>query len=1017
MHKSMLVSAIISVLITIGLPAAAKECSRLVTAQMRRSAVENARKYAWAAQAQKAAIATADKWVKLTDEQLWKLVPSQELPRDIYSNNFDATRDIGCANCGMGYKQYGRWGFLTDPLNKPWKIICPNCHAEYPKNDFGAFYETALDEHGFFRRELGDRSLLFNAEHPDPNDPLHNVYVDDGYGMVDEQGNKRLPIAYYCQWGLWRNIYRALDQLSWAYALTDDPLYAHKAAVLLDRVADVYPEMDWAPLAAQGFKHSDGSSKMGRIEGRIWECGAIETMARAYDRIYDGIQDDGALLAFISGQAESHALGQKSAIADICRHIEDNFLLEVLAGTRDGRIYGNTGMHQGTVVTAAIALDRPGVTDEWLDWLFDPNYPGDFARKKDSIYWVLTEGLDRDGMGGEVGGYGLIWTRSLIEVATTLARYTPYTNHDIVREFPKLKQAFLIEARINCLDAVMPCIGDSGSTGIWSRAGSAERFCLGYQLYGDPRLASLAWHYAQGDATRLRTPSSIFEQDPEALAAQIAAIAQESPFHIQSDFLGRYGQAVLQTDTTRPEQGRAAWMHYGYGLGHSHRDSLNLGLYAHNIDMLPDFGYPEYCEGRPKQYAWESNTISHNTLLVGDTGLPRSPGGKLTLFSVQPPVRVMDVSSPQSNAAGDTYRRTVALIDVSETNSYVLDIFRARGGTNHRLLYQGPSQTATVEGVNLQRQATGTFAGPDIQLDQLDVDGKRSDFLYNSGFSYLWDVDRSAGPVDSVFTVDWQAEDLRGRIKPGREPHLRLHALTPCDEVALASAQPPPNKPGNPKSLRKLIQTRLGDNVQSQFVTVLEPYDPVPFISSVRPLDAVHLGDENSVAAVAVTLVDGTTDIIISCEEPTPVTVDESIEFTGRFALLRLRHGRPAMVRLAEASVFRFEDIEIIPERAAYTGTVVSTDVSDPHDNRIHLDPPLPPDAPLAGRTIHFGNDLPLDTSFEIARVTPEGISTGDITIINGFKDAADYTAGYTHVVNPGDTYTIPCEVSLDIVR
>ena len=109
MHKSMLVSAIISVLITIGLPAAAKECSRLVTAQMRRNAVENARKYAWAAQAQKAAIATADKWVKLTDEQLWKLVPSQELPRDIYSNNFDATKDIGCANCGMGYKQYGRW--------------------------------------------------------------------------------------------------------------------------------------------------------------------------------------------------------------------------------------------------------------------------------------------------------------------------------------------------------------------------------------------------------------------------------------------------------------------------------------------------------------------------------------------------------------------------------------------------------------------------------------------------------------------------------------------------------------------------------------------------------------------------------------------------------------------------------------------------------------------------------------------------------------------------------------------
>ena len=48
------------------------------------------------------------------------------------------------------------------------------------------------------RRKLGDRSLLFNAEHPDPKDPLHKLYDDDGYGMFDEKGKRHDVVAYYC---------------------------------------------------------------------------------------------------------------------------------------------------------------------------------------------------------------------------------------------------------------------------------------------------------------------------------------------------------------------------------------------------------------------------------------------------------------------------------------------------------------------------------------------------------------------------------------------------------------------------------------------------------------------------------------------------------------------------------------------------------------------------------------------------------------------------------------------------
>ena len=135
----------------------------------------------------------------------------------------------------------------------------------------------------------------------------------------------------------------------------------------------------------------------------------------------------------------------------------------------------------------------------------------------------------------------------------------------------------------------------------------------------------------------------------------------------------------------------------------------------------------------------------------------------------------MDFSEPMVERLA-TYRRTVALVDVSETDSYVLDVFRARGGKNHRLSYHGPAPAASVAGLRLVKQAKGTFAGEDVPFAEF-YDGKKGGGYRGSGFMYLYDVQRSAGPVQTPFTVDWKAEDTRGRITKGREPHLRLHAL------------------------------------------------------------------------------------------------------------------------------------------------------------------------------------------------------------------------------------------------
>ena len=991
----------------------AKQRSRLVTAEMRANAVANAQRYSWAEKEQQEAIANAGRWVKLSDDELWQMITSQELPRDIHTN-----KTVGCPNCGDGIFPYGNYPWTYDFWHEPWKLKCPNCGSVYPKNDFSAFYQTALDEHHTFHRELGDRSRLFNAEHPDPKDPLHQVYVDDGYGMVDEKGNRHKVIAYYNQWAQWRTVYAGLAFLERAYTLTEDKRYAHKAAVLLDRIADIYPAMDFAPLHYMGFEHSHGGPGRGRIEGCIWETNTTR-MAYTYDHIFEAIQDDQELVAFCAQKSAQYKLEDKSSIGAICRHIEDHLLLEILTSVKDGRIDGNTGMTHTCLATTAIALDRPEVTAEWLDWLFDPRYPGDYPRQKDAVPWVLVAGLDRDGMGGECGGYGLIWTRGFVRLAEILALYAEYAKHNPppIKEYPKLKQCFLVEPRLNCLDAVLPPIGDSGSTGVWGRTGSVSTFVRGFRLYGDEQMAAFAWHYAGGDVNQLRLSNDIFEKDPETLAQQIASTARKTgPFKLKCEHLGRYGQVVLQTEDAH--NGRAVWLHYGYGKGHSHRDCLNLGLYAKNIDMLPDLGYPEYTGGWPKRHAWTANTISHNTLLVNDTQSAYSPGGKINLFAVQPPARLVDVSSKSAYEGLETYRRTVALIDVSDEDGYVFDVFRARGGSNHRLSYHGPAAAAKVQGIRLVKQATGTFAGPDMEFATLD--GENSDFYRQSGFTYLYDIERSEQPVDSYFTVDWRAEDQRGRIEEGNEPHLRLYALTACDEVALASGDPPQNKSGNPRRLRYLIQSRLGEDMASQFVTILEPYDKTPFIRRVRRLKVEHDADPNAVAAVAVELASGMTDILINCEEPTQVKVEGGITFEGQFGLARLVDGKVKLMRMSNARLLKSPPLgkggeggfKLTGEKSSYEGKVTKIDVSDPEDNLIFLQPSLPQN--LLGQTIHFKNDLPLDTSYDIKAVGDGWISTGDITIVAGFSDPQDFNSGYKYLVNVGDEYIVPCSAGLD---
>ncbi len=985
-------------------PVAAKERSRFVTAQMRANLLANAEKFDWIKKQQDGAIQSAAASIALSDDELWAMVPSQDLPRAVYTTEGILYKGIKphCPNCGEDAPVKLRTrSFWTDVSGQPWKLQCKNCKEIYPKNDFEAYYRSGIDSRGLFSREKANESLVFNAEHPDPNDPLHKLYVEDGLGMTDEKGQVHHMIGYYAFHYVWPRIERRMAALANAYVMTSKPIYAHKLAVLIDRIADVYPEMDYMPYFKIGMQHSHGGTGRGRIEGCIWETSTGRNYANWWDNIYDGIKDDKELVAFISAKANKHGLDDKSTFEKIVAHINKNLLQEILISCKDGRIAGNTGSTQSCLATAAIAMDDPELTRQWLDWLFDPGYPGEYTDRKDPINWVLVEGLDRDGMGGENGGYGLIWTNHMQALVNILQVYPEYTKHDLVRDYPKLKQSFFVKSRLNVLDGMMPNSGDSGGVGSWGRQGRAKEYVLAYKLYGDPRFADLAVRESNVYGSSMRLGNDKFSTDPDGLIKEIQKVGDPG-FALESRHMGRYGQAYLQT--THKDNGRAVFIHYGQGKGHSHHDNLNIGILAKNVAMIPDLAYPEYTGSHPKRHAWTSNTISHNTLVVNDRKADYSPGGKLELFAVAPPLRVMQINSPHNyrKHGVKTYRRTVAMIDVGADDSYVFDVFRAEGGKIHRLSWHGHGESAAIS-IDMTKQASGTYAGEDVPFAKLD--GPQRNYLQYSGHSYLYDVERSSGKVAEPYTVDWKLENGEGvtkRIAEGKEPHLRLHALTACDEVALATG----DSPRKHLSPRYLLQSRFGEDVASQYVNVLEPYEKTPLIKQVRLLK-----DEPGAAAAAVQLADGRTDIVISSDQPRSIAFD-NVTFDGMFALIRLQGDKVTHMRMVGGTKLTCGGAQLIAGDGVLRGKVTKIDASNAEDNRIYLDPPLPNVA--EGLTIHFVNDDARDTSYQVTKVIPGGISTGDITIVRGFKNPKDFDAGVSYLVNPGNEYVLPMPASKD---
>lgn len=837
--------------------------------------------------------------VEIPDAELIRMLPPPSVPR-AFNTSFE-----GCPVHGAELFKFGNYSWIMDPSKRPWKLKCPVGGEEYPSNDFQRFLDSGLQ----------DRSLLTGD------------YPDDGWGWrrVGEP-KKHWFVAYYCHWLWYSHIIPAVLDLSRAYLLTRKDVYGRKCLVMLHRIAEHYPDMDHNKQSRYATEFVP--SYQGKIVNYIWETNVIRHLAESVANLRGYITDD---TAGIVGMRRD----------ELVKFLEDRILLEGIAGIHSGKIVGNYGMHQNSMLVILKALGREEETKRELDRLL--NNPGG-GYWHQGLRYALDNYICREGMSFEnAPGYCFTWSSNLISIAQHL--------DSLGVKFPdidKLRNMLEAPDRLVCLGRYTPAIGDSGSVTSGRARLSPGDAAKAYRMFRSPSFAKLT---GPGFATY----EDLFL--PLLSRNELRQMSKQYRVSTRSDCLGGYGLVILRAKVLECS------MFFGRMDGHGHHDRLGIELFGLGQRVMPDLGYPQFAAESKSPPAWERNTISHNTVTVDERRQDSGSAGWLEMFHSSRLVQVAEASAPRTYQDAALYRRTVALI--GQDDPFFLDIFRVKGGCAHDYSMHGLDGRFSTHGVELSRRP-GTLAGEDVPYgylyDDPDLekpDKARSYYSYRgSGYSYLYDVmgGKPAGP--------WSAE--------WRSPKVTLRLLFPAaSQEAVVAKGNPPLRPGNPPFLTYVILRNRGEALASTFASVGEVYARKGRIRSARRVK-VKCEKESAFPVGILVRKQGARHLMFSSLDPEACMEAMGIRFRGRFLVVTMgSRGGPSKVFMDGAAMSCGElAIDLGP---ALEGKVLKVDYSTGSILLATASKPGP--RGIAGEIAFISNDR-RSSCFRVrnARTVPEGI-------------------------------------------
>ncbi len=792
----------------------------------------NIERFPWATQLREQAVKAAETWVAHSDEELWGLMFCPDMKRSwmVWSDGF-------CPACKQDVPMY-TW--KCAPLQHPWKMQCPQCRELFPKNDFYKYYLSGMDGRGCFDPTRADRTLLFNVEHPDHDDPLHLFGVDDGNGYEDGE-HRWWFVGAYLVYGQWKQVVlAAVTSLSDAYVLSGEQVYAHKTLVLLDRIADLYPGFDFL---TQGVLYEGHHSGNGYVTNWHDACEETRWLAMAYDKVFPALHGNQALVDFLAAKAAQYGLeNDKQSATDIQRNIEHGLLREPLK--QQQKIHSNYPRREYTLAVLHTVLDWP--------------------RNKDAVHAILDDILVKatavDGLTGEKGltGYSAGVTASTIDLLTVFARLDASFIADMFARHPRLHDMARFHLDTWCCEQYYPFSGDAGyfagrhdNHALWWHTGlsvSQPAYRLFWELYtltGDVDLIKTL--YRENGYAVEGLPRDLFAPDPERVQSTVQTVIAEHGATLMPPSVNKqeWGLAMLRS---RTEPTCCLWLDYDSGGHHGHRDLMNLGFFALGLDMMPDNGYPpvQYGGWHSDRARWYTETAAHNTVVVNGQNAPGGYPpllGETKLWVAGEMVQAICASAPAFGPV-TRYERTALLIDVSG-GAYGVDVFRVAGGTEHIRYLQSHFGATTTNGLELE-PGEGPVASP---------------FMRNF---------QNAMQPQPGWQVDWAIDDHYGFLDDAQDIHFRLTDFTTgadahlCEGWIVAGSFDNTTEAWIPRVLTR--RSSKTAPLESTFVALLEPYRKQPGIERVERLSLTNeVGTplKDSHVALAITLANGDRDLLV----------------------------------------------------------------------------------------------------------------------------------------------------------
>ena len=706
-----------------------------------------------------------------------------------------------------------------------------------------------------------------------------------------------------------------LDTLATAYALTGEPQYARGAKAILLRFAEVFPE--YLVRAGYGYGEYAGMDPHVAAEriNNLPDDELVYPPNKPDRKIYTGYWSasrigtsgmDGGWVVRVAVAYDLTCAAEDRGVAvysdDEKRRIEHDLLLEsTYLAACDPAINNKSVGNRAGAAVVGMCVGHPGLVRFGLEG---------FLRTVDG--WFLP-----DGGTSESPAYAMMTMGGIRPFALAFRNYSDppgYAGPDGTRldRFDACRDTRYGDCWQGLIwtlqgDLRFPPSADSYRT---TRIGSSYAELIAVAYPSDTHVAFLK-EVAGNDLARGSPRDALFYRESGLEARDVPPLALPDvvfPFlaqgYLRTGPAGRESLLLLNASD--------------YG-GHHHLDSLNLYYWKDGRELLSDLGY---LWDHPDKYQ-TYRTFAHNLVMIdGRDQERRRRGGRFHLFSVTPSVKVMEASS-DAYGPESLYRRTCVLIDHGEPGSYVVDVFRAGGGTTRDYVFHGPGNQYEVDGLSLVPAQFDSSSDGALPLENLrEATGE-------SAWSLCWELPNG--------------HELRA-LSPGQSG----------ETVVLGDGWGQRNHRNTDRgaTLLYVLRRRAGQNGSDLFVSVFAA-NPVAgrLVERVRLLP-IRGSDAPNAIAVAVDTTEGT-DLVVSMLDAKAVTVplaEGELTTDGRLAAIVSQNRKPSRACLVQGSRLEAPGVKLACPGATLQGNVVDVG-SAPGSSHFIVEGHLPNAAGLIGHT------------------------------------------------------------------